>query len=192
MCLESLGRTKEKFADFLEPLVESCLPEPVLRAWERSRTVGDSSEKDSGRSLEQLLLFLQKEVKGEEMITLARTGLGPPQKSAPNRVYESSSLFTSESLVNGCPDFSGERKNYIFCSKLNRNSFECFRAKKNVFRRQKVVIQKRSCFKCLGTDGHISRNCKLKIKCNKCQKGHYILMCPQSDIAIPENDLTKH
>ncbi|GFY42231.1 uncharacterized protein TNIN_476981 [Trichonephila inaurata madagascariensis] len=24
--LESLGRTKEKFADFLEPLVESCLP----------------------------------------------------------------------------------------------------------------------------------------------------------------------
>ncbi|GFT68666.1 uncharacterized protein TNCV_4813811 [Trichonephila clavipes] len=30
--LESLERTKEKFADFLEPLVESCLPENVLRA----------------------------------------------------------------------------------------------------------------------------------------------------------------
>ncbi|XP_071036469.1 uncharacterized protein [Parasteatoda tepidariorum] len=30
--LESLGRTKEKFADFLEPLVESCLPENVMRA----------------------------------------------------------------------------------------------------------------------------------------------------------------
>ncbi|GFS61773.1 integrase catalytic domain-containing protein [Trichonephila clavipes] len=28
--LESLGRTKEKFADFPEPLVESCLPENVL------------------------------------------------------------------------------------------------------------------------------------------------------------------
>ncbi|GFW36051.1 DUF1758 domain-containing protein [Trichonephila clavipes] len=28
--LESLGHTKEKFADFLEPLVESCLPENVL------------------------------------------------------------------------------------------------------------------------------------------------------------------
>ncbi|GBN16340.1 hypothetical protein AVEN_75456-1 [Araneus ventricosus] len=28
--LEILGRTKEKFADFLESLVESCLPESVL------------------------------------------------------------------------------------------------------------------------------------------------------------------
>ncbi|GFW18076.1 DUF1758 domain-containing protein [Trichonephila clavipes] len=30
--LNSLGRTKEKFADFLGPLEESCLPENVLRA----------------------------------------------------------------------------------------------------------------------------------------------------------------
>ncbi|GFS51716.1 hypothetical protein TNCV_613921 [Trichonephila clavipes] len=30
--LESLGRTKEKCAEFLGPLVESCLPENVLRA----------------------------------------------------------------------------------------------------------------------------------------------------------------
>ncbi|XP_035218179.1 uncharacterized protein LOC118191484 [Stegodyphus dumicola] len=37
MALDSLGRTKEKFAEaeFLEPLVESCLPETVLRAWEK-------------------------------------------------------------------------------------------------------------------------------------------------------------
>ncbi|XP_035229447.1 uncharacterized protein LOC118201449 [Stegodyphus dumicola] len=35
--LESLGRTQEKYGDFLTPLVESCLPEEVLMAWERSR-----------------------------------------------------------------------------------------------------------------------------------------------------------
>ncbi|GFY55014.1 integrase catalytic domain-containing protein [Trichonephila inaurata madagascariensis] len=34
--LESLGRTKEKFSEFLEPLVESCLPETVLRAKEHN------------------------------------------------------------------------------------------------------------------------------------------------------------
>ncbi|GBO02241.1 hypothetical protein AVEN_236350-1 [Araneus ventricosus] len=33
--LESLGRTKERFADFLEPLVDSCLPDCFLRAWEQ-------------------------------------------------------------------------------------------------------------------------------------------------------------
>ncbi|GBN76691.1 hypothetical protein AVEN_258573-1 [Araneus ventricosus] len=35
--LEGLGRTQEKYGVFLSPLVESCLPEEVLVAWERSR-----------------------------------------------------------------------------------------------------------------------------------------------------------
>ncbi|GFT06890.1 DUF1758 domain-containing protein [Trichonephila clavipes] len=34
--LESFGRTQEKYGDFLIPLVESCLPEETLLAWERS------------------------------------------------------------------------------------------------------------------------------------------------------------
>ncbi|GFY19068.1 DUF1758 domain-containing protein [Trichonephila clavipes] len=33
--LESLGRTQEKYGDFLTPLVESCLSEEILVAWER-------------------------------------------------------------------------------------------------------------------------------------------------------------
>ncbi|GFX71584.1 integrase catalytic domain-containing protein [Trichonephila clavipes] len=77
LALESLGRTQEKFANFLEPLVESCLPEAVLRAWERCRNAETTSEgQDSGRSLDILMTFLRKEVKSEEMILLARTGLG--------------------------------------------------------------------------------------------------------------------
>ncbi|GFS68066.1 integrase catalytic domain-containing protein [Trichonephila clavipes] len=47
IALESLGRTKEKFEDFLEPLVESYLPENVLRAWERSRVSEDSDDSTS-------------------------------------------------------------------------------------------------------------------------------------------------
>ncbi|GFV02549.1 DUF1758 domain-containing protein [Trichonephila clavipes] len=35
--LESLGRTQEKYGDFLTPLLESCLPEKILMAWERKR-----------------------------------------------------------------------------------------------------------------------------------------------------------
>ncbi|GFW72833.1 uncharacterized protein TNCV_1266761 [Trichonephila clavipes] len=31
--LESLGRTQERFGDFLASLVESCLPEEVLMTW---------------------------------------------------------------------------------------------------------------------------------------------------------------
>ncbi|GFV05457.1 uncharacterized protein TNCV_226681 [Trichonephila clavipes] len=71
--LESLGKTQDKYGDFLTPLVESCLPEEVLVAWERSRNY--QTESEGSRSLEQLMNFLRQEVKGEEMVLLARTGL---------------------------------------------------------------------------------------------------------------------
>jgi len=35
--LETLGVTTDKCAAMLYPLVESCLPEDMLRAWERVR-----------------------------------------------------------------------------------------------------------------------------------------------------------
>ncbi|GFV13187.1 hypothetical protein TNCV_142081 [Trichonephila clavipes] len=47
--LESLGVTKEKYAAMLFPLVESCLPSEILRAWERY--VGYSSD-ESGLETE--------------------------------------------------------------------------------------------------------------------------------------------
>ncbi|GFT98669.1 uncharacterized protein TNCV_803311 [Trichonephila clavipes] len=71
--LESLGKTQDKYGDFLTPLVESCLPEEVLVAWERSRN--HQTESEGSRSLEQLMNFLRQEVKGEEIVLLARTGL---------------------------------------------------------------------------------------------------------------------
>ncbi|GBO20772.1 hypothetical protein AVEN_163322-1 [Araneus ventricosus] len=56
--LESLGRTQEKYGDFLNPLVESCLPEEMLVAWERSRNHSLTETKES-RTLEQLMNFLR-------------------------------------------------------------------------------------------------------------------------------------
>ncbi|GFU80990.1 DUF1758 domain-containing protein [Trichonephila clavipes] len=57
--LESLGRTQEKYGDFLIPLVESCLPKETLLAWERSR---NHESTQNTRSLEHLMNFLRKEV----------------------------------------------------------------------------------------------------------------------------------
>ncbi|GFT34282.1 DUF1758 domain-containing protein [Trichonephila clavipes] len=44
--LESLGRTQEKYGDFITPLVESCLPEEILMAWERKRNTETDAIKD--------------------------------------------------------------------------------------------------------------------------------------------------
>ncbi|GFW04049.1 putative RNA-directed DNA polymerase from transposon X-element [Trichonephila clavipes] len=93
LTLESLGRTKEKFADVLEPLLESYLPEAVLRAWERCRNAETTSEcQDSGRSFDRLMTFLHKEAESEEMILLARTGLGSMQRQKVKANAEEPSL----------------------------------------------------------------------------------------------------
>ncbi|GFW03116.1 lysophospholipid acyltransferase 5 [Trichonephila clavipes] len=115
LALELLGRTQEKFADFLEPLVESCLPEAVLQAWERCRNAETTSEgQDSGRSLDRLMTFLRKEVESEEMILLARTGLWSTQRQKVKASAEELSLATSAALVNTKGERSGKPRSCLF------------------------------------------------------------------------------
>ncbi|KAF8785238.1 hypothetical protein HNY73_010810 [Argiope bruennichi] len=71
--LESLGQTEEKYGNFLSPLVEFCLPEEILIAWGKHRNLNEAS--DGTRSLEQLLNFLNKEVRGDQLIELARSDI---------------------------------------------------------------------------------------------------------------------
>ncbi|GBO40560.1 hypothetical protein AVEN_251017-1 [Araneus ventricosus] len=98
--LESLGRTQEKYGDFLSPLVEFCLPEEVLVAWERSR---NHSLTETKESLEQLMNFLRQEVKGEEMVNLARTGFASNQSSRRKELHndhvKQSESTTASALV---------------------------------------------------------------------------------------------
>ncbi|GBN35701.1 hypothetical protein AVEN_25057-1, partial [Araneus ventricosus] len=100
--LESLGRTQEKYGDFLSPLVESCVPEEVLVAWERSRNHSFTETKES-RTLEQLMNFLRQEVKGEEMVNLARTGFASNQSSRRKELHndhvKQSESTTASALV---------------------------------------------------------------------------------------------
>ncbi|GFS81408.1 uncharacterized protein NPIL_240931 [Nephila pilipes] len=64
------------FLQTSQPLVESCLPENVLRAWERSRITESTDDAISQRSLKKLMCFLRHEVESEEKIRLARDGFG--------------------------------------------------------------------------------------------------------------------
>ncbi|GFV86647.1 uncharacterized protein TNCV_4185001 [Trichonephila clavipes] len=44
--LKSLGRTQEKYGDFLTPLVESCLPEEILMACGKENGILKQTLKD--------------------------------------------------------------------------------------------------------------------------------------------------
>jgi hypothetical protein len=71
--LETLGVAADKYAAMLFPLVESCLSEEVLRAWQRHSNT--SLVQQSGQTkLDSLMSFLKNEVEREERITMAIQG----------------------------------------------------------------------------------------------------------------------
>ncbi|GFW61209.1 DUF1758 domain-containing protein [Trichonephila clavipes] len=97
--LESLGRTQEKYGDFLTPLVESCLPEEILMARERKRNT--ETDARGSRTLEHLMTFLRLEVQGEEMVQLAKSGFGTPirKRDSPTERVKPTELMTASALA---------------------------------------------------------------------------------------------
>ncbi|GFU33432.1 uncharacterized protein NPIL_272241 [Nephila pilipes] len=183
--LESFGELRthaRKIRGFLSPLVEPCLPEEVLVAWERSRNHGLTENKES-RNLEHLMNFLRQEVKGEEMVRLARTGLtshqNPRRKEFQNeQLKQSGESSTASTLVS--LQKSG-KKNCIFCDKSHPSEI-CYLAKKmTLTAKQKLLLEKGACFSCLKIAGHISKFCNVKnqLKCPKCNNHHFELTCPE-------------
>lgn len=64
--LETLGVTTEKCAAMLFPLVESSLPEELLRVWQRNTEASLKDNADSKDRLSALMKFLKAEVQNEE------------------------------------------------------------------------------------------------------------------------------
>ncbi|GFV88022.1 uncharacterized protein TNCV_3241721 [Trichonephila clavipes] len=191
--LESLGKTQDKYEDFLTPLVESCLPEEVLVAWERSRN--HQTESEGSRSLEQLMNFLRQEVKGEEMVLLARTGLtlhqNPRKKDYQATQINKVETMTAAALVN--MDNPGKRiLNCNFCNK-SHPSEKCYSAKKmTIAVKQNLLLKKGACFSCLKT-GHLSKFCNIKnqLNCSHCNNHHFEIMCSEKEMktkSIPKSE----
>ncbi|GFS90633.1 uncharacterized protein NPIL_543871 [Nephila pilipes] len=138
---------------------------------------------DSGRTLDRLMTFLRKEVESEEMILLARTGLGSPQRQKSKATVEEPFLATSAALVNTKGGRSGKQKFCLFCSQCNHWSSDCLIGKKMSLNDKKsILIRNRACFRCLNK-GHNARSCRLKmLKCMNCDdKSHHTLLCNKNE-----------
>ncbi|GFV14936.1 uncharacterized protein TNCV_3642981 [Trichonephila clavipes] len=121
--LESLGRTQEKYGDFLTPLVESCLPEEILMAWERKRNT--ETDAKGSRTLEHLMTFLRLEVQGVEMVQLAKSGFGTPirKKDSPTENVKPTELTTASALASSVKSSDRERKVRVLIDTACENSY---------------------------------------------------------------------
>lgn len=82
----SIGITTHKYAAMLFPMVESCIPQEILRVWLRKPTVATTSETRSiaySERFKQLLSFFRSEVEREERISLAKAGFEFTEDSVP-------------------------------------------------------------------------------------------------------------
>ncbi|GBN61499.1 hypothetical protein AVEN_55037-1 [Araneus ventricosus] len=97
--LESVGVTTDKYAAMFFLLVESCIPENLLRDLMRSPVVKKQEDKSScSDKLSHLLLFLRAEVGGEERISLTKSGFN--SNEALNRNKKDRNIGTSVPTAN--------------------------------------------------------------------------------------------
>lgn len=180
--LETLGKTKDKFAEFLTPMVESCLPEGLLRLWQRSRN--SLVSKDSASTLGHLMEFLKREVQGEERIAIVTDSFGcrkkvektekGPSKKGPKEPTAAALVAVEEKQ----PRKATRGDSCAFCDKKHRSQ-ECFLARKmSEEERKRALLKGNHCYICMQS-GHQSRACKAKVSCIICQKRHYPVMCSE-------------
>lgn len=165
-------------AAMLYPLVESSLPEELLRVWQRHPSSTSAGENIAKDRLTKLMSFLQVEVEAEERIAMAVSGFGmnttrDNKERRKNSKPESSETPTAATLLN---TREARTTKCIFCNE-NHDSALCDKArKKSIEERTELVKSKKACFNCLKI-GHSCRYCKYREKCAWCGGKHVILMC---------------
>ncbi|XP_071577027.1 uncharacterized protein [Temnothorax nylanderi] len=187
--LESLGVTTDMCAAMLYPLVESSLPEDLLRVWQRNPKAINSTT--SKQRLDELMSFLHAEVMGEERIAMAISGFGinddpanKQDKSKKKIKNKPKEIATAAGLLSTKEDKS---PSCIFCGQ-GHESASCGQARKMSYEdRYKVVKTKNACFYCTKT-GHSFKYCRYKGKCEWCGKRHLLLMCRNTTSSPSEKD----
>lgn len=158
--LKSLGVTTDKCSAMLYPLVESSLPEDLLRTWQRQSSLNaaaSASTKDNNVSpitskdrLTRLMSFLQAEVDNEQRISMAMSGFGlkgelvngKDKKKKKLETESKSEISTASGLLNAKETMKSE---CIFCGG-SHDSSDCEKAKKlTLEERQQTVKRKGAC-----------------------------------------------
>ena len=177
--LETLGVTTDKCAAMLFPLVESALPEELLRIWQRASLSTPGKDTDSKARLTSLMSFFQSEVENGERISIAATGftlLTDEDKSKKNK--------TKSNNARNVPTAAGllatkveRRLECIFCNSAH-NSADCEKGKQLSLDERREIVKKLNCCFCCLKIGHSAQKCWVPVKCGWCSRKHVLLMCP--------------
>jgi len=182
MALGSLGITADQMDVILFPMVESCLPEEILVAWQRSSNYGrEGRNEDPPRTeFDYMMEFVKKEVENEGQRTMVQNGFGVSSSKNPrdgSEGHKKKSFRDRDDIATAASLFNGQKEDCIFCSKSNHSSNSCYQAKKmSLDEKNKKIRNSGRCFKCL-LKGHMAKDCRAAVNCRTCGNNHQTIMC---------------
>ena len=145
--LKTLNIAQADPATWLFPLVESSLPEDILRAWQRSPMSNLNVKSPSRNCLETLMDFVKSEVQNEQQIMLARTGFRTESEDNSKNVFKKSRRPMDDKMPTAADLHTAMRVLCIFCDKVH-DSNDCIKAKSMTLEQKvwkKVLIFFNSC-----------------------------------------------
>ncbi|KAJ8909413.1 hypothetical protein NQ315_017032 [Exocentrus adspersus] len=189
--LDTLGVTSEKCSAMLYPLIESCLPQDLLRVWQRSTPASEALKRTSSQTsvasavdevklesrLQGLMNFLKAEVENEQRICLAAEGFGlrTAESTETNGKRKQSKVGSAIPTATGLVNCDSQ---CVFCN-AGHESNSCHKARKlTLADKKKVLKEKNACYRCLKV-GHQFRKCHSSIRCIICNKWHAAMVCPE-------------
>ncbi|UYV60511.1 hypothetical protein LAZ67_1001370 [Cordylochernes scorpioides] len=170
--LESLGVTTQQNASFLYPLVESSLPEDLLRIWQRSALAGYGGDElelpiTIDQRLERLLEFLRREVKGDQRLEYMKEGFG---ESSQRRNYGQhiARMHAAQITEAKGRDCAGWRS-------------------MTVTKRRDEIRKFNACFRCLRV-GHVIATCRTQFRCSHCKGFHHTALHLPRRVSMEDQD----
>ncbi|UYV70007.1 hypothetical protein LAZ67_7001452 [Cordylochernes scorpioides] len=185
--LESLGVTTQQNASFLYPLVESSLPEDLLRIWQRSALAGYGGDElelpiTIDQRLERLLEFLRREVKGDQRLEYMKEGFG---ESSQRRNYGQHIARMHAAQIT-------EAKGRVtpLCLRCKGNHWiqDCAGWRSmTVTKRMDEIRKFNACFRCLRV-GHVIATCRTQLRCSHCKGPHHTTLHLPRRVSVEHRD----
>ncbi|GFR18535.1 uncharacterized protein TNCT_362381 [Trichonephila clavata] len=149
----------------LYPVVESCLPAEVLKAWNKHRLnrevpVDVAFEKE--KVLENLMTFLRHEVEGEEYCVLAENAFGSSmnQKESHKQVQRDEPTATTP---------VADKIRCIFCD-CRHSSQDCQKMSNKSYEDRNSEVMRRTCSLVCLKPGHTAKKCHSSVKSSICER----------------------
>ncbi|UYV82572.1 hypothetical protein LAZ67_22000012 [Cordylochernes scorpioides] len=185
--LESLGVTVRQNACFLYPMVESSLPEDLLRIWQRSALAGYGGDERElpitiDQRLERLLEFLRREVKGEQRLEYMREGFG---ESSQRRNYGQHIARMHAAQIT-----EAKGRAIPLCLRCKGKHWiqDCAGWRSMTVTERRDEIRKfNACFRCLRV-GHVIATCRTQFRCSHCKGFHHTALHLPRRVSMEDRD----